>query len=38
MSVEIVRALLLLSKYCISQDDCGTCPLRAFCGKQPSEW
>ena len=38
MPVEIVKALLLLVKYCGQQDDCKKCPLHDFCGKICLEW
>ena len=38
MSVEIIKALLLLLKVCLSTEDCTKCKLKHFCGKQPKEW
>lgn len=38
MSTELVRALLLISKFCVIQDSCEECPLKEFCMKQPSSW
>ena len=38
MSLELVKALLLIAKACASSIDCESCPLKAFCGKMPSEW
>lgn len=38
MSIELVESLLLIAKFCVSQDNCKECPLRQFCGKIPSEW
>lgn len=33
MSVELVKALLTIVRYCASTDNCGECPLKEFCGK-----
>lgn len=38
MSLELVKALLLISRYCISNENCKTCVLRDICGKQPCNW
>jgi hypothetical protein len=38
MSMEIVKALLVLSRYCLNHENCKTCVLREFCGKQPCNW
>lgn len=38
MSIELTKALLLIAKVCASQEDCGQCPLKDFCMKQPSSW
>ena len=38
MSIELVKALLLLAKVCASSTGCDTCPMKDFCGKMPSEW
>ena len=38
MSIELVKALILIVKYCADQSSCNTCVLRDFCGKIPSEW
>lgn len=38
MSVELTKALLLIAKFCVLQDDCTKCPLKEFCMKQPSSW
>lgn len=35
MDIELVKALLLLAKYCASCEDCKSCQLREFCGKVP---
>lgn len=34
MSVELIKALLVLVRACASQSSCGDCPLKDFCGKQ----
>ena len=38
VSVEIVQALLLILKLCLSIQDCTKCKLKDFCGKLPTEW
>ena len=38
MSVELVKALLLIAKFCTACGDCQTCAIREFCGKLPSAW
>lgn len=38
MSIELVKALLLISKICIDTCDCRECVLKEFCHKIPSEW
>ena len=38
MSLETVKALLLLAKLYSNQIDCKNCPLKPFCGKMPCEW
>jgi hypothetical protein len=38
MTLEIMRALILLHNYCLEQNKCTECPLYEICMKQPSEW
>ena len=38
MPIELVGALILIAKFCVSYENCATCPLKNFCGKMPSEW
>ena len=38
MSLELVKALLLIAKVCTSAIDCDKCPLKEFCEKSPAEW
>lgn len=38
MPIELVEALLRLSKFCINCGNCQECILKQFCGKLPSEW
>ena len=33
MSIELVKALLTIVRYCASYEDCKSCPLKEFCGK-----
>lgn len=38
MSIELVKALLMIVKVCMSNNDCKKCALKEFCGKVPSSW
>lgn len=38
MPVEVLKALLVLLRYCLEQDNCKTCPMRDYCGKMPCEF
>lgn len=38
MTLELVKALLMIAKVCASSIGCDQCPLREFCGKTPAEW
>lgn len=38
MDLALVKALLLIVKYCIQCDNCKACVLKSFCGKIPVEW
>jgi len=38
MTVELVKALLLIARACFAATSCEKCPLKEFCGKTPSEW
>ena len=38
MTLELVKALLVLARACMAQVSCDNCPLKEFCGKLPSEW
>lgn len=38
MTVELLKAILLIVKFCESQNNCKTCPIKDMCGKMPSEW
>lgn len=38
MSTELTKALLLIAKFCVLQDNCLECPLKEFCMKQPNSW
>ena len=35
IDVELVKALLILAKYCAACDNCEECQLREFCGQIP---
>ena len=34
MSIELVKALLVLVRACANCENCEECPLKEFCGKQ----
>jgi len=38
MSLELVKALLMIARVCTSTLSCDQCLLKEFCGKIPSEW
>ena len=38
MSAEILKALMMILKLCLSTQDCTKCKIKEFCGKQPTEW
>lgn len=38
MTIEVLRALVLLADFCYEQADCRTCPMRDYCRKMPCEW
>lgn len=38
MTIELVKALLIIAKVCAGSLGCDKCPLKEFCGKLPSEW
>lgn len=38
IDIELVKALLILAKYCASCDDCANCQISNFCGKLPLEY
>ena len=33
MDLMLIRALLLIAKFCMKQENCKTCELKPFCGK-----
>ena len=33
MSIELVKALLIIVRACASCENCKECPLKEFCGK-----
>ena len=33
MSIELVKALLVIIRACAMQNNCEECPLKEFCGK-----
>lgn len=38
MSLELVKALLLIARVCAGAVSCDDCLLREFCEKSPAEW
>jgi len=38
MSLEMVKAVLTILRYCTAHEDCSTCCFREFCGKQVQSW
>ena len=38
MTIELIKALLIIARFCIENSNCRTCALKEFCGKLPSEW
>lgn len=38
MAIELVKALLLIVRYCTSCENCKECPMAEFCGKTPQDW
>lgn len=33
MQIDLLKALLLLVKYCAQRENCSKCELKPFCGK-----
>lgn len=38
MPLELVKALLEITKFCINCGNCSECLMEQFCGKLLSEW
>lgn len=38
MTLEVLKALLVILEFCVKQNSCAACPLANFCGKMPCEW
>lgn len=38
MSIDLLRALLVIAQFCLKSDGCEDCLLKGFCGKLPREW
>lgn len=38
MTIELLKALLFIAKFCYEQDNCKVCPIKDICGKIPCEW
>lgn len=33
IDLDVVKAIITISKLCVVQDSCAECPLRSLCGK-----
>lgn len=38
MAIELVKALLIIVRYCTACENCNECPMAEFCGKTPQDW
>lgn len=38
MTPELLRAFAVILEFCLAQNDCRTCPMKAMCAKMPCEW
>lgn len=38
MSIELVKAFILIAQVCGQQSSCDKCPMKDFCGRQPTSW
>lgn len=38
MTLEVLKALVVILEFCMSQDPCKNCPMAQLCGKMPCEW
>lgn len=38
MTLEVLKALVVILEFCANQDSYETCMLAQFCGKMPCEW
>ena len=38
MSIDLVKAFLLIARVCAQQASCEDCPMRELCGKQFQSW
>ena len=36
--VDLLKALLVITNYCINQNNCNQCQLKELCGKIIQEW
>ena len=37
MTLELLRALFIIARFCEKQQNCKECPMRDICGKMPCE-
>lgn len=38
MNIALMKALILIADFCKQENNCDSCPMKALCGKMPSEW
>lgn len=38
MTLEVLKALVVIADFCYKQNNCKTCPLKDLCAKMPCEW
>lgn len=38
MTLEVLKALVVILEFCMNQDSCKNRPMAQFCQKMPCEW
>lgn len=38
MTLEVLKALVVILEFCLNQDSRKNCPMSQFCQKMPCEW
>lgn len=38
MTLEVLKALVVILEFCLNQDSCKNCPMSQFCQKMSCEW